>query len=142
VTVCMCTYFWQIYGPYFDQKYVHIRAARICTYNYKYVHIRSYTYSRCPQQGVSICTYSLEIHSHTAPVNPTYGSLEIKYVHIRSVYERIRTCTYVIRRVTIRSAPYVVRIMHVFASINVIIRSHTADRMLIYTYAYTCIYVL
>jgi hypothetical protein len=43
----MCTYFWQIYGPYFDQKYVHIRAARICTYNYKYVHIRT----------ARICTY-------------------------------------------------------------------------------------
>lgn len=59
----------------------------------KYVHIPSYTFSRCPQQGVSICTYSLEIHSHTAPVKPTYGSLEVKYVHIRaytSVYVRVR----------------------------------------------------
>ena len=59
----------------------------------KYVHIRSNTFSRCPQQGVSICTYSLEIHSHTAPVNPTYGSFVVKYVHIRAytcVYLRVR----------------------------------------------------
>lgn len=47
------------------------------------------------------------------------------------------SCTY-----TIRSAPYVVRILHVFASIIENIRAYTADRMLIYTYAHTCIYVL
>ncbi len=38
------------------------------------------------------------------------------------------SCTY-----TIRSAPYVVRILHVFASIIENIRAHTADHMLIYT---------
>ena len=47
------------------------------------------------------------------------------------------SCTY-----TIRSALYVVRILHVFASIIENIHAHTADRMLIYTYAHTCIYVL
>ena len=41
-----------------------------------------------------------------------------------------------------RSMPNVVRILHVFASIIENISAYTADRMLIYTYAYTCIYVL
>ena len=53
------------------------------------------------------------------------------------VYACDTSCTY-----HIRSVPYVVRILHVFASIIENIRAHTADRMLIYTYAYTCIYVL
>ncbi len=54
-----------------------------------------------------------------------------------SMYVCDTSCTY-----TIRSAPYVVRILHVFASIIENIRAHTADRMLIFTYAHTCIYVL
>ena len=101
-----------------DRMHVHVFLANIrtvfrlkntcifCTYMHvflhKYVDIRSYTYSRCPQQGVSICTYSLEIHSHTAPVNPTYGYIEVIYVHICSMYVHIRSCTYLIRRVRIQ----------------------------------------
>ena len=81
VTVCMCTYFWQIYGPYFDQKYVHIRAARICTYNYKYVHIRT----------ARICTYFrtntyiyVQIRSVGVPSRVSVSArIHWKYIHIR-----------------------------------------------------------
>ena len=119
--------------------YIHLRA-----YAYIYMHIRTYTYIRCPQLGVSICTYSLEIHSLWFTYGSSQPNIRLPWSHIRAHMFNIRAYTYVYVchtscTYTIRSVPYVVRILHVFASIIENIRSHTADRMLIYTYAHTCI---
>ena len=114
--------------------------ARIITNTYIYVHIRSVGVPS--RVSVSARIHWKYIHirlqstQHTAPLK----SNTCIYVRIRAytyVYVCDTSCTY-----TIRSETYVVRILHVFARIIESIRSHTAVRMFIYTYAHTCIYVL
>ena len=114
--------------------------ARIITNTYIYVHTR--TVGVPSRVSVSARIHWKYIHirlrstQHTAPLK----SNTCIYVRIRAytyVYVCDTSCTY-----PIRSETYVVRILHVFARIIKSIRSHTAVRMFIYTYAHTCIYVL
>ena len=53
------------------------------------MHIRTYGVTSKVSVILRICTYSLEIHAHTAPVKPTYGSYEVIYVHMRAIYVHI-----------------------------------------------------
>ena len=137
-----CIYVLHVYARIITNTCVYVLHvyARIITNTYIYVHIR--TVGVPSRVSVSARIHWKYIHirlrstQHTAPLK----SNTCIYVRIRAytyVYVCDTSCTY-----TIRSETYVVRILHVFARIIQNIRSHTADRMFIYTYAHTCTYVL
>ena len=151
------------------RKYVHIRAARICTFHteiraarictylyrntcitwcmymhvfiQKYVHIHAYTYLRCHQQGVRNTPYLHVFIGNTCTYGSSQANIRLLWSHIRAHACNICAyiCTYNIRHVSMLYG--VCRILHVYARIVIeSIRAYKAHSICNYTCIYTCTY--